>query len=142
MSASNAKLQRAMRNGRITSVELVDFFLARIPLVVKDNIDTAEMPTTAGTPVLEHFRPAQDAFQVRRLHAAGAIIIAKANLADLARAEMPPSLRCFLSSRPCALPAVRAGATPVLLLQAHRTPGMDKAPGQTWGFGGGARGGS
>ena len=41
----------------------------------------------------------------------------------------------------CTLPAVRAGATPVLLLQAQRDPGTDKAPGQTWGFGG-ARGGS
>jgi hypothetical protein len=45
-------------------------------------------------------------------------------------------------SRPCPFPAVRAGATPVLLLRAPEPPGMDKAPGQeTWGFDG-ARGGS
>lgn len=130
MDATIAELQRAMRNGEITAVELVDFHLARIaayddtgpalsaiiainphardeaaaldaeraesgprgplhgiPVVVKDNIDTAEMPTTAGSLVLEHFRPARDAFQVRRLRAAGAIILAKANLAELAQSS-------------------------------------------------------
>lgn len=130
MDATIAQLQRAMRNGRITSVELVDFFLARIeayddagpelsalitinpraraeaaaldaerarsgprgplhgiPLVVKDNIDTAEMRTTSGSHVLRHFRPARDAFQVRKLREAGAIILAKANLAELAQSS-------------------------------------------------------
>ncbi|MFC5177758.1 amidase [Nocardioides taihuensis] len=56
-----------------------------IPVVVKDNIDTSEMPTTGGTLALEHFRPAEDAFQVDQLREAGAIIIAKANLAELAQ---------------------------------------------------------
>ena len=55
-----------------------------IPVVVKDNIDTAEMPTTAGNLVLEHFRPAEDAFQVRKLREAGAIILAKTNLPEFA----------------------------------------------------------
>ena len=44
-------------------------------MVVKDNIDTSQMPTTGGTPALEHFRPARDAFQVQRLREAGATII-------------------------------------------------------------------
>jgi Asp-tRNA(Asn)/Glu-tRNA(Gln) amidotransferase A subunit family amidase len=56
-----------------------------IPVVVKDNIDTSDMPTTAGTLALEDFRPARDAFQVRKLRQAGAIILAKANLAELAQ---------------------------------------------------------
>lgn len=127
LDATIPQLQTAMRTGRITSVELVEFYLARIaayddggpalealisinphardeaaaldaeraesgprgplhgiPVVVKDNIDTAEMPTTAGNPVLEHFRPARDAFQVRRLREAGAIILAKTNLPEFA----------------------------------------------------------
>ena len=54
-------------------------------MVVKDNIDTSQMPTTAGTLPLENFQPAKDAFQVRKLREAGAIIIAKANLAELAQ---------------------------------------------------------
>jgi Asp-tRNA(Asn)/Glu-tRNA(Gln) amidotransferase A subunit family amidase len=55
-----------------------------IPVVVKDNIATAEMPTTAGSPVLADFRPARDAFQVRKLREAGAIILAKTNLPEFA----------------------------------------------------------
>jgi amidase len=56
-----------------------------IPLVLKDNINTVDMPTTAGTRTLEGFLPGDDAFQVRRLREAGAIIIGKANLFEYAR---------------------------------------------------------
>jgi Asp-tRNA(Asn)/Glu-tRNA(Gln) amidotransferase A subunit family amidase len=55
-----------------------------IPLVVKDNINTSEMPTSAGTPALAAFTPPDDAFQVERLRQAGAIILAKTNLTELA----------------------------------------------------------
>ena len=55
-----------------------------IPVVVKDNLNTSDLPTTGGTPALEEFIPAEDAFQVARLREAGAIIIAKANLYELA----------------------------------------------------------
>jgi Asp-tRNA(Asn)/Glu-tRNA(Gln) amidotransferase A subunit family amidase len=53
-------------------------------VVVKDNIGTADMPTTAGSLALEGFVPAEDAFQVRRLHEAGAIILGKTNLMEFA----------------------------------------------------------
>jgi Asp-tRNA(Asn)/Glu-tRNA(Gln) amidotransferase A subunit family amidase len=55
-----------------------------IPVVIKDNINTADMPTTAGSRALDGFRPTKDAFQVERLRKAGAIILAKANLTELA----------------------------------------------------------
>lgn len=55
-----------------------------IPVVVKDNINTTDMPTTAGSVALEGFHPSDDAFQVRRLREAGAVIIAKANLMEFA----------------------------------------------------------
>lgn len=55
-----------------------------IPVILKDNYDTFDMPTTAGALPLAGARPADDAFQVRRLREAGAVILAKANLHELA----------------------------------------------------------
>jgi Asp-tRNA(Asn)/Glu-tRNA(Gln) amidotransferase A subunit family amidase len=55
-----------------------------IPVVLKDNIGTADMPTTAGSLALKGFVPAEDAFQARKLREAGAIIIAKTNLFEFA----------------------------------------------------------
>ena len=56
-----------------------------IPVVVKDNYDTADMPTTAGAIGLATSLPPDDATQVRRLRDAGAIIIGKTNMHELAR---------------------------------------------------------
>lgn len=55
-----------------------------IPVVVKDNMNTTDMPTTGGSLALEGFIPSDDAFQVRRLREAGAVIIAKANMMEFA----------------------------------------------------------
>jgi len=56
-----------------------------IPVVIKDNIDTADhMATTAGSLALVGARPRQDAFLVRRLREAGAVILGKANLSEWA----------------------------------------------------------
>lgn len=125
--ASILELQAAMSEGRVTSADLVDAYLARIvaydnagpelnallalnpnarlkaeeldreratrgprgplhgiPVILKDNFDTADMPTTAGSIALAGYMPPDDAFQVRRLREAGAIILAKANLYEFA----------------------------------------------------------
>ncbi len=55
-----------------------------IPVIVKDNYSTADMQTTAGTMALLGFVPAIDAFQVHKLREAGAVILAKSNLHELA----------------------------------------------------------
>jgi amidase len=56
-----------------------------IPVLVKDNIDTADrMKTTAGSFALGDARPARDAFVVGRLREAGAVILGKANLSEWA----------------------------------------------------------
>ncbi|MEO1619478.1 MAG: amidase family protein [Cyanobacteria bacterium J06632_3] len=54
-----------------------------IPIVVKDNIDTVQLPTTGGCAALASSQPPDDAFVVARLREAGAIILAKANLQEL-----------------------------------------------------------
>ncbi len=56
-----------------------------IPVVVKDNYDTADMPTSAGAIGLATSVPPDDATQVRRLREAGAIILGKTNMHELAR---------------------------------------------------------
>lgn len=58
--------------------------LGCVPLVLKDNYDTADMPTTGGSASLAGNRPAKDAFVVAKLRAAGAIILAKTNMQELA----------------------------------------------------------
>jgi len=56
-----------------------------IPVLVKDNIDTADrMHTTAGSEALAGDRPLRDAFLVERLRAAGAIVLGKTNLSEWA----------------------------------------------------------
>lgn len=125
--ASVTDLQRAMREGRVTSAQLVGAYLARIaaydkvgpqlnavirvnpraraeaavldaerkagrvrgplhgiPIILKDNFDTKDMPTSAGSLALANHQPRADAFVVRKLREAGAVILAKANMHELA----------------------------------------------------------
>jgi amidase len=56
-----------------------------IPVIIKDNIDTHDkMPNTAGSIILKDSYPDQDAYMVKKLRDAGAVIIAKANLSEWA----------------------------------------------------------
>jgi len=125
---SVSQLGVAMADGRVTAVDLVDSYLARIeaydqqgptlnamivlnplarqeamaldeeraagqirgplhgvPVVVKDNYDTSELPTTAGAIALATSIPPDDATQVKRLRNAGAVILGKTNMHELAR---------------------------------------------------------
>ncbi|MDH5643865.1 MAG: amidase family protein [Gemmatimonadota bacterium] len=55
-----------------------------IPIIVKDNYDTYDLPTTAGSYSLAGSIPPDDAFQVARIREAGAIVLAKSNMAEFA----------------------------------------------------------
>ncbi len=120
-------LQEAMADGRVTAVQLVEAYLARIsaydkegpalnsmvhlnpnaraqaaaldqerairgargplhgiPIILKDNYDTADQPTSGGSIALANSIPPDDAFQVRKLREAGAVIIGKSNMHELA----------------------------------------------------------
>ncbi|RDK00111.1 indoleacetamide hydrolase [Paraburkholderia lacunae] len=58
--------------------------LAGLPIVVKDNINTRTLPTTGATPAMMNFQPNADAKVLGPLLSAGAIIIGKANMHELA----------------------------------------------------------
>ena len=55
-----------------------------IPIVLKDNFNTFDMPTTAGSQLLDGSIPPADGFLTKKLRDAGAIIIAKVNLSEFA----------------------------------------------------------
>jgi amidase len=58
-----------------------------IPILVKDEIDTAGMPTTLGTQVFKDYRPPRDAFAIDKLRKAGAIILGKTTLSEYAAGD-------------------------------------------------------
>src|SRR5690242_536349 len=132
-TATIPQLEAAMAAGRITSVELVDAYLARIhaydgqldsirqlntrareeaaqrdaeraagrsrgplqgiPILLKDNYGTNDMPTTAGSIALDGVVPKDDSTVTRKLRDAGAVILGKTNLSEFAGwvdLNMPP----------------------------------------------------
>src|SRR5690606_34386118 len=83
-----------------------------VPVIVKDNIETAGWETTAGSLALKGYIPARDATAVARLKAAGAIILAKSNMADLAlNALATINLIHGSTKNPYALDRVPAGSS-------------------------------
>jgi amidase len=63
-----------------------------IPVLVKDEIDTAGMPTTLGSVLFKDYRPLADAFVVARLKKAGAISLGKTTLSEFAAGDTYGSL--------------------------------------------------
>ena len=59
-----------------------------IPVIVKDNYDTKDLQTTGGSLALKGSIPPDDAFQVRKIREAGAIVLAKSNMAEWAFSPM------------------------------------------------------
>lgn len=69
--------------------------LAGLPIVVKDNINTKDLPTTGATPALVHVQPAENAPTLQRLVDAGAIVLGKANMHELAFGATNTNLTAF-----------------------------------------------
>lgn len=84
-----------------------------IPMIVKDNFETSDMPTTAGSLSLEGWQPTRDATMVRKVRNAGAIVLAKSNLAEWAFSpyETVSSILPGYTRNPYALDRVTAGSS-------------------------------
>ena len=76
--AEARRLDRERREGRVRGP------MHGIPIILKDNFNTATMPTSGGSLALAGHQTADDAFVVRRLRDAGAIILGKSNMHELA----------------------------------------------------------
>src|SRR5882757_5074677 len=59
-----------------------------IPVILKDNFNTFDLPTTGGNVAMKNSQPLADAFVVNRIRKAGALILAKANMQEFARGGM------------------------------------------------------
>ena len=84
-----------------------------IPVIVKDNFETTDLATTAGSLSLQGMMPRQDAFMVHRIRDAGAIVLAKSNLAEFAFTpyETVSSILPGYTKNPYALDRVTAGSS-------------------------------
>jgi amidase len=88
-----------------------------IPVLIKDNIDTADrMQTTAGSLALEGWHARRDAFIIRRMRAEGAVLLGKANLSEWANFRGAHSIsgwssRGGLTSNPYALNRTACGSS-------------------------------
>jgi amidase len=97
-----------------------------IPVVLKDNYDTYDLPTTGGSVLLQDSIPAKDAFLVKKLRDAGAIILAKVNMSEFASGGAHSSLG-GQSLNPHDLtrsPAGSSGGTGVSIAAGFATLGM------------------
>ena len=84
-----------------------------IPMIVKDNFQTIGLQTAAGNIALAGYKPSTDAFEVRRIKEAGAIVLAKSNMAEFAfsNVETVNSLLPGYTRNPFALDRVTAGSS-------------------------------
>ena len=97
-----------------------------IPIVLKDNYNTTDLPTTGGSLLLEGSRPPDDAFLVKKLRSAGAIVLAKVNMSEFASGPARSSLG-GQSLNPHDLtrsPSGSSGGTGVAIAAAYATLGM------------------
>jgi Asp-tRNA(Asn)/Glu-tRNA(Gln) amidotransferase A subunit family amidase len=84
-----------------------------IPMIVKDNFQTIGLQTAAGNIALKGYTPDKDAFEVKRVKEAGAIVLAKSNMAEFAFSpyETVNSVLPGYTKNPYALDRVTAGSS-------------------------------
>ncbi len=97
-----------------------------IPIVLKDNIDTADMPTTGGSFLLKDSLPPDDAFLVKQLRDAGAIVLAKLNMSEFASGGAMNSLDgpTYNPHDPRRSPSGSSGGTGAAIAAAYASVGL------------------
>ena len=92
------------KTGALTAARAIDTMrkagttlpaLAGLPIVVKDNINTRDLPTTGGTPALRNVQPTANAPSLQKLIDAGAIVLGKTNMHELAFGITSTNLASF-----------------------------------------------
>ena len=108
----NAKSEAADLDKRMKASGLVGP-LHCIPTIVKDNFETIGLQTAAGSLALKDFDPQREAFQVKQIKEAGAIVLAKSNMAEWAFSpyETVNSVLPGYTRNPYALNRVTAGSS-------------------------------
>ncbi|HET7219888.1 MAG TPA: amidase family protein, partial [Vicinamibacterales bacterium] len=106
-------LKRADEYDRLSRQGLFGGALFCIPVIVKDNFETIGLQSAAGSLSLEGFVSTRDAFQVKRVKDAGAIVLAKSNMAEFAFTpyETVSSILPGYTKNPYALDRVTAGSS-------------------------------
>ncbi len=97
-----------------------------IPVVLKDNFDTFDLPTTGGSVLLAHSVPPDDAYVVKKLREAGAVILAKANLSEFASGGAFSSLggQSHNPHDPTRSPSGSSGGTGVAIAAGYAALGL------------------
>nr|GMD60715.1 glutamyl-tRNA(Gln) amidotransferase subunit A, chloroplastic/mitochondrial [Ipomoea batatas] len=85
--------------------------LAGVFVAVKDNICTADMPSTAGSKILENYRPAFDATAVRKVRQCGGIVIGKTNLDEFGMGSTTEGSAYQVTANPWDLTRVPGGSS-------------------------------
>ncbi len=97
-----------------------------IPIVLKDNFDTFDLPTTGGSILLEGSIPPDDAFVAKKLRDAGAIILAKVNMSEFASGGARSSIigQSLNPHDPGRTPSGSSGGTGVAIAAGYATLGL------------------
>jgi indoleacetamide hydrolase len=103
--------------------------LSGLPIVVKDNINTKDMPTSGGTPALQNARPTANAPSLQKLLDAGAIVIGKTNMHELAFGITSTNLSTFAGPvrnpyDPTRIPGGSSGGTAAAIAASVVTCGL------------------